>query len=150
MLRVPVTVRAFGVVASAVSLAAWLQGPGPNDSELTRPARDSTSPSGGPVPGSAAPSTRSLDLANFPPTTPAFASTAPGPIVAAIDSSPRTSEWPTAVLQDPDPRVRRQALEDWARDPRKSLDLPSAMMVDPDETIRERARQVFEEALTRR
>jgi hypothetical protein len=55
--------------------------------------------------------------------------------------------WPVAVMQHPDPRVRRFALEQWARNPTKSLDLVTAAMVDEEETIRERAEGLFNEAL---
>lgn len=58
--------------------------------------------------------------------------------------------WPVPVMQDEDPRVRRFALEQWARNPTESLDLVGAAMVDPDESIRERAAQIFDEALARR
>jgi hypothetical protein len=50
-------------------------------------------------------------------------------------------------MQHPDPRVRRFALEQWARNPTPSLDLVTAAMVDEEETIRERAEGLFNEAL---
>jgi hypothetical protein len=53
-------------------------------------------------------------------------------------------------MQDPDPRVRRFALGQRARNPTESLDLVTAAMVDPEESIRERAEQLFEDALARR
>jgi hypothetical protein len=53
-------------------------------------------------------------------------------------------------MQDPDPRSRRFALEQWAREPTESLDVMAAALVDPDESIRERAEQVFEAALLAR
>jgi hypothetical protein len=52
-------------------------------------------------------------------------------------------------MHDPDPRMRRFALEQWAREPTGSLDVVAAALVDPDESIRERAEQVFEAALAR-
>jgi hypothetical protein len=52
-------------------------------------------------------------------------------------------------MQADDPRARRFALEQWARNPTESLDLVSAALVDPEESIRERAEQVFEGALAR-
>ena len=52
-------------------------------------------------------------------------------------------------MEDPDPQMRRVALEQWAREPTESLDLVAAALVDPDESIRERAEQVFEEVLAR-
>ncbi len=52
-------------------------------------------------------------------------------------------------MQDPDPRMRRFALEQWAREPTGSFDPVAAALVDPDESIRERAEQVFETALAR-
>jgi hypothetical protein len=53
-------------------------------------------------------------------------------------------------MQDPDPRLRRFALEQWAREPTESLDVAAAALVDPEESIRERAEQIFEDALARR
>jgi hypothetical protein len=64
---------------------------------------------------------------------------------AALAAAP----WPPAEMQDPDPRMRRFALEQWAREPTESLDVVAAALVDPDESIRERAEQVFEAALAR-
>lgn len=58
--------------------------------------------------------------------------------------------WPPIAMRDPDPRMRRFALEQWARAPTESFDLVAAALVDPDESIRDRAEQVFEEALARR
>lgn len=63
---------------------------------------------------------------------------------------PAAASWPPAEMQDPDPRMRRFALEQWARNPTESLDVVAAALVDPEESIRERAEQVFEEALARR
>jgi hypothetical protein len=79
---------------------------------------------------------------------------APPPAAAAAasagGSTPAAVPWPPAEMLDPDPRMRRFALEQWARDPSESLDLVAAALVDPEESIRERAEQVLEEALARR
>jgi hypothetical protein len=56
---------------------------------------------------------------------------------------------PAEPMQDPDPRVRRFALEQRARNPTESLDLVTTAMVDAEDSIRERAEQLFEEALAR-
>lgn len=77
----------------------------------------------------------------------------PSPLAAAAaagGSTPAAAPWPPAEMSDPDPRNRRFALEQWAREPTASLDLVAAAMVDPEESIRERAEQLFEEALARR
>ena len=73
--------------------------------------------------------------------------------VSAPTAEPRAVQaaapWPPAEMQDPDPRMRRFALEQCAREPTESLDMAAAALVDPDESIRERAEQVFEAALAR-
>jgi hypothetical protein len=69
---------------------------------------------------------------------------------SAARSTPAAAPWPPAEMLDPDPRMRRFALEQWARGPTEALDLVAAALVDPEESIRERAEQVFEEALARR
>lgn len=69
---------------------------------------------------------------------------------SAVRSTPAAAPWPPAEMLDPDPRIRRFALEQWARSPTESLDVVAAALVDPEESIRERAEQVFEEALARR
>lgn len=68
----------------------------------------------------------------------------------AARPTPATAPWPPAEMLDPDPRMRRFALEHWARSPTESLDMVAEALVDPEESIRERAEQVFEEALARR
>lgn len=98
-------------------------------------------------------------------------STAPAPAAAAPKSSstlvvrpsqvtatrpshartaPLAESWPPVEMRDPDPRMRRFALEQWAREPTESLDVVAAALVDPEESIRERAEQIFEDALARR
>lgn len=72
------------------------------------------------------------------------------PAVEPPSAQPAVVAWPPAEMQDPDPRMRRFALEQWAREPTESLDIVAAALVDPEESIRERAEQVFEEALARR
>jgi len=71
-------------------------------------------------------------------------------VPSAARSKPAAAPWPPAEMQDPDPRLRRFALEQWARGPTEALDLVAAALIDPEESIRERAEQVFEEALARR
>jgi hypothetical protein len=71
---------------------------------------------------------------------------APATEPAAVQAA---APWPPAEMQDPDPRMRRFALEQWAREPTGSFDPVAAALVDPDESIRERAEQVFETALAR-
>jgi hypothetical protein len=95
-----------------------------------------------PSPRTAAPASAVPAVARSPSLAPA-AQSAP----AAV---PTSSPWPPVQMQDPDPRMRRFALEQWAREPTDSLDLVAAALVDPEESIRERAEQVFEEVLARR
>jgi len=72
------------------------------------------------------------------------------PATAAAPIPHAAVPWPSAEMRDPDPRMRRFALEQWAREPTESLDLVAAALADPEESIRERAEQVFEEVLARR
>ena len=58
--------------------------------------------------------------------------------------------WLAAAREDPDPNVRRHALETWAQLPGESLDPVTYALVDPDETVRARAQELVEEALARR
>jgi hypothetical protein len=58
--------------------------------------------------------------------------------------------WFTVDLDDPDPSVRLQALEAWARAPKETLDPLTYALVDPDETVRARAQELLEEKLARR
>jgi hypothetical protein len=67
-------------------------------------------------------------------------------------ATPVTPEplWLAAARADPDPSVRLQAIEDWARGPQETLDPVTYALVDPDESVRARAQQLWEEALKRR
>jgi hypothetical protein len=58
--------------------------------------------------------------------------------------------WLTAECDDPDPSVRLQAIEAWAREPEETLDPLTYALVDPDESVRARAQEFLEEALARR
>ena len=58
--------------------------------------------------------------------------------------------WLTAECDDPDPHVRLQAIEAWAREPEETLDPLTYALVDPDETVRMRAQELLEEELARR
>jgi len=58
--------------------------------------------------------------------------------------------WLAAAREDPDPNMRRHALETWAQHPGESLDPATYALVDPDETVRARAQELVEEALARR
>lgn len=89
-----------------------------------------------------------IRVSDFPPPTPGGDDTATAQGTAP---TPRmNSDWPAAVLENPDPRARRLALEQWARNPTAAVNFVAAAMVDPDESIRERAAQIFEEALASR
>ena len=58
--------------------------------------------------------------------------------------------WLTVELDDPDPSVRLQAIEAWAREPEVTLDPLTYALVDPDESVRARAQELLEEELARR
>jgi hypothetical protein len=58
--------------------------------------------------------------------------------------------WLTELLHSPDPNVRVQGLEAWARHPSTSLDPVTYALVDPDESVRARAQEVLEQELARR
>lgn len=66
----------------------------------------------------------------------------------SIQASP--PPWLAELLNDPDPQVRLQGLEAWARHPGETLDGVTNALVDPDESVRDRAQQLLEEALARR
>jgi len=67
-------------------------------------------------------------------------------------ATPATAEpiWLAAAPADPDPSVRLQAIEDWARGPQVTFDPVTYALVDPDESVRARAQELWEEALKRR
>jgi hypothetical protein len=75
-------------------------------------------------------------------------------IVAGAPSGQRSEDdpqpWLAELLHSPDPNVRVQGLDAWARQPTTSLDPLTYALVDPDETVRARAQALFEEALARR
>src|ERR1700680_738809 len=58
----------------------------------------------------------------------------------------RTEEpaWLAEMRDDPDPSVRIQALETWARNPEQTLDPLTYALVDPDESVRTRAQELLE------
>jgi len=58
--------------------------------------------------------------------------------------------WLAGLLHVPDPNVRIQALDAWARQPGTSLDPVTYALVDPDESVRVRAQEIFEQELARR
>jgi len=58
--------------------------------------------------------------------------------------------WLAELLQAPDPNVRMQALDAWARQPTASLDPVTYALIDPDESVRARAQEIFDGELARR
>jgi hypothetical protein len=58
--------------------------------------------------------------------------------------------WLSELLHAPDPKVRIQGLEAWARQPTASLDPVTYALVDPDESVRARAQELLEQELARR
>lgn len=58
--------------------------------------------------------------------------------------------WLAELLHAPDPNVRVQALDAWARQPGPSLNPVTYALVDPDESVRIRAQEVLEQELARR
>jgi hypothetical protein len=69
----------------------------------------------------------------------------PVPVLSAEEPA-----WLTEALKDPDPTVRLNAIEAWARNPGASLDPLTHALVDPDESVRTRAQELLEDALARR
>ncbi len=65
-------------------------------------------------------------------------------------SSTEEPAWLTDAQNDPDPRVRLNVIEAYARNPGDSLDPFTRALVDPDEEVRTRAQELLEEALARR
>ena len=57
--------------------------------------------------------------------------------------------WLDELLHSPDPNVRIQALDAWARKPTASLNPVTYALVDPDESVRARAQEVLERELAR-
>src|SRR5262245_15695376 len=58
--------------------------------------------------------------------------------------------WLDELLHSPDPNVRIQALDAWARQPTVSLNPVTYALVDSDESVRVRAQEVLEQELARR
>jgi hypothetical protein len=58
--------------------------------------------------------------------------------------------WLAVVNPDPDPQVRLEALEQWARHSNESLDPLMYALIDPDESVRARAQQLMEQEFARR
>jgi hypothetical protein len=86
------------------------------------------------------------------PKTPEIASTeAHRPVLTGSKRHPKEERaWVTAEFEDPDPSVRLQAIEAWAREPGETLDPLTYALVDPDETVRTRAQELLEEELAQR
>lgn len=76
--------------------------------------------------------------------------TAASAYVAHAQTQTPDPAWLAAAREDPDPNVRRHALEAWAQHPGESLDPVTYALVDPDETVRARAQELVEESLARR
>src|SRR5690349_11945833 len=51
--------------------------------------------------------------------------------------------WLAELLHSPDPNLRIQALDAWARHPSMSLDPVTYALVDPDDSVRARAQALF-------
>ena len=68
----------------------------------------------------------------------------------AQDQTEEPPPWLGELLHAPDPNVRIQALDAWARQPRASLDGLTYALVDSDESVRGRAQEVLEQELARR
>ena len=75
------------------------------------------------------------------------------PIGSAFLGQDQADDPPSSLvelLHAPDPNVRIQALDAWARHPTVSLDPVTYALVDPDESVRARAQELFEQELARR
>src|SRR5262245_33617415 len=129
--------------ALAAALALYGCGKPPSPSSLERP-----------VHAVAAQAAAAID----PPASPSTAyrgSNASGglPVASAALERSETEDppaWLVELLQSPDPNVRIQALDAWARQRGASLNPVTYALVDSDESVRARAQEVFEQALARR
>jgi hypothetical protein len=65
-------------------------------------------------------------------------------------SSPEEPEWLTKAQNDPDPRIRLNAIRAWARDPTESLDPITYSLLDPDESVRAQAQKLLQDTVARR
>jgi len=102
-----------------------------------------------PVPISSAPLTAAPGVAwQGPRNAPEVPVTPRQPPTDAADAP--SPPWLAELLNAPDPEVRLQGLEAWARQPGDSLDPATYALVDPDESVRARAQELFEQALDRR
>ena len=82
-----------------------------------------------------------------------FVPLSPLPFVMRTNEQYQTEEmpaWLAEALDDPDPRMRIQALETLAQHPGETLDPLTYALVDTDESVRGRAQELLEEELTRR
>ena len=90
----------------------------------------------------------------MPDPLPGSRSAAPEATAAAapqMKSAPETeSAWLMSAYGSPEPSARLQAVEDWARGSRDSLDPLSYALLDPDESVRARAQELMEETLRSR
>jgi hypothetical protein len=77
-------------------------------------------------------------------------SPAPGAFAPEKYQTGDPQPWLAELLHAPDPNVRIQGLDAWARQPGVSLDPVTYALVDPDESVRARAREVLEQVLARR
>jgi hypothetical protein len=64
-------------------------------------------------------------------------------------SLPEEPEWLSEAQNDPDPRIRLNAIETWARSPTESLDPITYSLLDPDESVRAEAQKLLQDTLAR-
>ncbi len=62
----------------------------------------------------------------------------------AVASRSDLPDWMQSALQDPNPEVRLNALEEWIEQHQIDVDLAMLVINDPDERIRAKAMQVIE------
>lgn len=65
-------------------------------------------------------------------------------------SSLEEPEWLAKAQNDPDPKIRVNAINAWARNPTDSLDPITYYLLDPDESVRAQAQKLLTEPLARR
>jgi hypothetical protein len=135
-------VRSLCFVAAAVAFI--LQGCG--KSTPASPERESSPPTAARAAQEASPTSSSEQ--------PRGRAASISPTVARVPREQQEADelppWLAELLHAPDPNVRIQALDAWAREPTASLDPVTYALVDPDESVRMRAQEVFERALARR
>ena len=65
-------------------------------------------------------------------------------------SLPEEPEWLSRAQNNPDPRIRLNAIKAWAKNPTESLDPITYSLLDPDGSVRGQAQKLLQDTLARR